>query len=71
MEVVRIVLAMGVGLLLLAAAAALIYLPVYFAKKKNHPQLNAIAMCTFLSLFFPPLWIVAIIWAAIEREPPK
>lgn len=41
----------------------LVYIPIREAKRRNHPQADAIAVCAWLSIVLWPLWFVAIIWS--------
>lgn len=47
------------------------YFPAYEAKRRQHPSVDAIRLCVFLSLFLLPLWFVAAIWAHTVPAPKK
>jgi len=57
-----ITVAIGIALLI-TLLIVLFLLPVHFARKRNHPSIDAIRVCTLLSLILWPLWCVAMIWA--------
>ena len=40
-------------------------LPGDIAKKRNHPQAEAIRICSLLGLIIFPFWMAALIWAYI------
>ncbi len=48
------------------ALAWIWYLPIAEAKRRQHPKLEAITVCTVLSLLLWPLWFGAMIWAHTE-----
>ena len=41
-------------------------LPGVIAKKRNHPQAEAIEITAYLGLIAFPLWMVALIWAHLR-----
>jgi hypothetical protein len=41
-------------------------LPGKIAKKRNHPQVEAIEITAYLGLLVFPLWMAALIWAYIK-----
>lgn len=47
----------------LLALALLLGLPGKIARDRNHPNATAIQWCGISGILFPPLWLVAIIWA--------
>jgi hypothetical protein len=53
------------------AFVAMFALPVYVAGKRRHRESNAIFTCTMLSVIFPPLWLVAMIWACTSNVRPR
>lgn len=44
-------------------------LPGKIARKRNHPQVNAIEICSLMGLIIFPFWMVAMVWANF-RPPP-
>lgn len=46
----------------------LAYIPIRVARERNHPNKDAITLCAIFSLFVPPLWFVAVIWAYAFRQ---
>lgn len=53
-----------VGILVIWALLVFVWWkPVEVAQQRGHPQLEAIRLCTILSLFVWPLWLVAAVWA--------
>ena len=44
-------------------------LPGKIAKKKNHPQTEAIEICSLMGLIVFPFWMVSMVWANV-RPPP-
>ena len=41
-------------------------LPGEIAKRKGHPQAEAIRICSLLGLIVFPFWMIALIWAYIK-----
>jgi len=41
-------------------------LPGDIAKRKNHPQAEAIRICSLLGLIIFPFWMFALIWAYVR-----
>ena len=55
------------GVVLLFASLAAI--PGVVADQRQHPNAKAIGMCSIVGVFFPPLWLVALIWAHTGPDP--
>ena len=49
-----------------SAAAILAALPGRIARKRDHPQADAITACGWLGLLALPVWIVAMVWAFVR-----
>jgi ABC-type dipeptide/oligopeptide/nickel transport system permease component len=47
----------------IAALVVLAILPGSIAERRQHPQTDAIRVTGYLGILFPPLWLVAFIWA--------
>ena len=56
--VVGVVVVAAVGIVLLLA-----WIPGYCARERGHPSASAIAICGWLGMVMPILWLVAFIWA--------
>ena len=41
----------------------LIVLPIRIARQRKHPSADAIGLCVLFGFFFPPLWLIALVWA--------
>ena len=52
-----------------AVAAGIAALPGWLAHRRNHPQATAINICGWFGLPTGVLWVVAMVWAFLEREP--
>lgn len=60
-----------IAALIVTLIAALVYawwLPISIARKRKHPQVEAITLCTVFAIVFWPLWIAAMIWAHTVPE---
>ncbi len=55
--------------LIVYCIVALHTLPGKIARKKNHPQVGAIEVCSLMGLIIFPFWMVAMVWANF-RPPP-
>ena len=55
----------------IAVAAGMAALPGWIAKRRAHPQANAINVCGWLGLPTGILWVVAIVWAYIDGDTTK
>lgn len=48
-------------------AVLVLFAPGLIARCRNHPRQRAIGLLGLLGgLLFPPLWIVAVVWAFID-----
>lgn len=52
-----------VGATAVAALALLLATPYLVARHRGHPNATAIRVCALCGLLFPPLWLVALVWA--------
>lgn len=52
-----------------AVAAGVAALPGWVARRRNHPQAAAINICGWFGLPTGVLWVVAMVWAYLERGP--
>lgn len=46
------------------------YLPGRIARRRNHPNADAICLCGRIGAIILPLWLVAIIWAHTNSVQP-
>lgn len=53
-------------LIFLIIMCCLAYLPGHIAKGKGHKNAEAITVCGFAGIIFPPAWVVALVWAFVE-----
>lgn len=44
-------------------------IPGQVAEKRNHPQVDAIKITSYLGLLFFPLWMFALVWAHFRPWP--
>ncbi len=52
----------------IAVAAGLAALPGWLARRRNHPQASAINICGWLGLPTGVLWVLALVWAFLDRR---
>lgn len=54
--------------LVVAGWIAIGFVPVWIAKARKHKREDAVFNLTLLALFFPPLWIAALVWSIVGEE---
>lgn len=52
-----------------AAVVALAGWPGRLAAQRQHPQREAVQAAGWLGLLFPPLWLLAAVWAHVREGP--
>lgn len=50
---------------------SLVVLPIRIARKRHHPQENAVVILAIAGLFIPILWIIALAWAVSGGSDPR
>lgn len=64
LDTIALILLIAVVIILAVAVLALFDLPYSIAKKRNHPQQDAIRVACWLSIFsLGAIWPIAFIWA--------
>jgi hypothetical protein len=63
LDVVAILVLGIVAVVVIALLVVLAILPGTIAKKRQHPQTDAIRVTGYLGILFAPLWLFAFIWA--------
>jgi hypothetical protein len=63
LDVVALLILGVVGVVGIGVLVVLAILPGRIAQKRRHPQMNAIRVTGYLGILFPPLWVLAFIWA--------
>lgn len=51
------------AMLWLGALLTLFDYPVAVARRRGHPQIEAIRICAYIGILFFPAWLVALVWA--------
>jgi hypothetical protein len=55
----------------IAVAMLIAYVPGYIARTRRTKNARRISVLGFGGFLFPPLWVVAVIWACVEKEDPS
>ncbi|MBB3207675.1 heme/copper-type cytochrome/quinol oxidase subunit 2 [Rhodopirellula rubra] len=68
LRIIALVFLLVFVMLIVAVLVGLAALPGSIARKRNHPQSDAVNICGWLGLPTGILWVVAIVWAYWKHD---